>query len=96
MVDTKSRGYSNSGRLSESEYSLPFFSTRPSPSSYKGSRVTKGQHIEQHLAIREGVDGKLPWKYRETYRTIALMAFKEFHFFAIMNNLLRHLITCFA
>ena len=32
MVGTKSRGYSNSGRLSEGEYSMPFFSTRPSPS----------------------------------------------------------------
>ena len=32
MVDTKSRGYSNSGRLSEGEYLVPFFSTRPSPS----------------------------------------------------------------
>ena len=32
MVGTKSRGYSNSGRLSEGEYSGPFFSTRPSPS----------------------------------------------------------------
>ena len=30
MVDTKSRGYSNSGRLSEGEYSVPFFSTRHS------------------------------------------------------------------
>ena len=25
MVGTKSRGYSNSGRLSEGEYSVPFF-----------------------------------------------------------------------
>ena len=32
MVGTKSRGYSNSGRLSEDKYSVPFFSTRPSPS----------------------------------------------------------------
>ena len=31
MVGTKSRGYSNSGRLSEGEYSMPFFSTRHSP-----------------------------------------------------------------
>ena len=31
MVDTKSRSYSNSGRLSEGVYSVPFFSTRPSP-----------------------------------------------------------------
>ena len=34
MVGTKSRGYSNSGRLSEGEYSVPFFCTRPSPTSY--------------------------------------------------------------
>ena len=33
MVDTKSCGYSNSGRLSEGEYSMPFFSTRHSPTS---------------------------------------------------------------
>ena len=32
MVDTKSRSYSNLGQLSEGEYSVPFFSTRPSPS----------------------------------------------------------------
>ena len=32
MVDTKSRSYSNLGRLSEGEYSVPFFSTPPSPS----------------------------------------------------------------
>ena len=31
MVGTKSRGYLNSGRLSEGEYSMPFFSTRHSP-----------------------------------------------------------------
>ena len=31
MVDIKSHGYSNSGRLWEGEYSMPFFSTRPSP-----------------------------------------------------------------
>ena len=31
MVGTKSRSYSNSGRLLEGEYSGPFFSTRPSP-----------------------------------------------------------------
>ena len=34
MVDTKSRGYSNSSRLSEGEYSVPFFSTHPSPIFY--------------------------------------------------------------
>ena len=33
MVGTKSHGYSNSGRLSEGEYSMPFFSTRHSPTS---------------------------------------------------------------
>ena len=33
MVGTKSRGYSNSGQLSEGEYSMPFFSTRHSPTS---------------------------------------------------------------
>ena len=27
MVGTKSRGYSNSGRLSEGEYSMPFLSS---------------------------------------------------------------------
>ena len=32
MVGTKSRGYSNSGQLSEGEYSMPFFCTRHSPS----------------------------------------------------------------
>ena len=32
MVGTKSRGYSNSGRFSEGEYSMPFFCTRHSPS----------------------------------------------------------------
>ena len=32
MVGTKSRGYSNSGWLSEGEYSMPFFSTSHSPS----------------------------------------------------------------
>ena len=31
MVGTKTRGYSNSGRLSEGEYSMPFLSTRHSP-----------------------------------------------------------------
>ena len=31
MADTKSRGSSNSGRLWEGEYSMLFFSTRPSP-----------------------------------------------------------------
>ena len=35
MVGTKSRGYSNSGRLSEGEYSVPFFSTLPSPTLNK-------------------------------------------------------------
>ena len=34
MVGTKSRGYSNSGRLSEGEYLMPFFSTRHSPNYY--------------------------------------------------------------
>ena len=33
MVGTKSRGYLNSGRLSEGEYSMPFFCTRHSPNS---------------------------------------------------------------
>ena len=32
MVGTKSRGYSNLGWLSDGEYSMPFFSTRHSPS----------------------------------------------------------------
>ena len=36
MVGTKSRGYSNSGQLSEGEYSMPFFSTRHSPSVHRG------------------------------------------------------------
>ena len=31
MVDTKSRGYSNSGRFSEGKYLMPFFSTCHSP-----------------------------------------------------------------
>ena len=31
MVGTKSHGYSNSGRLSEGEYSMPFFCTSHSP-----------------------------------------------------------------
>ena len=31
MVGTESRGYSNSGRFSEGEYSMPFFCTRDSP-----------------------------------------------------------------
>ena len=31
MLDTKSRGYLNSGWLSQGEYSVLFFSTRPSP-----------------------------------------------------------------
>ena len=34
MVWTKSRGYSNSGRFSEGEYSMPFFCTRHSPIEY--------------------------------------------------------------
>ena len=34
MVDTKSRGYSNSGRLSEGQCAMPFISTRPSPTYY--------------------------------------------------------------
>ena len=34
MVGTKSRGYSNLGRLSEGEYSMPFFGTRHSPNIY--------------------------------------------------------------
>ena len=33
MVGAKSRGYSNSGQLSEGEYSMPFFSTRHSPNT---------------------------------------------------------------
>ena len=33
MVDTKSRGYSNSGRLSECGFSVLFLSTCPSPIS---------------------------------------------------------------
>ena len=31
MAGTKSHGYLSLGRLSEGEYSGPFFSTRPSP-----------------------------------------------------------------
>ena len=31
MVGTKSRGYSNSGQLSEGEYSMPFLCTHHSP-----------------------------------------------------------------
>ena len=34
MVGIKSRGYLNSGRLSEGEYSMPFFGTRHSPIFY--------------------------------------------------------------
>ena len=34
MVGTKSRGYTNSGLLSEGEYSKPFFCTRHSPINY--------------------------------------------------------------
>ena len=46
MVGTKSRGYANSGRLSEGEYLMPFFSTRHSPNKYYGaSDLTRLVHI---------------------------------------------------
>ena len=50
MVDTKSRGYSNSGRLSEGEYSVPFFSTRLSPTNNHISKCSFPQ-LSTTLAI---------------------------------------------
>ena len=57
MVGTKSRGYSNLGRLSEGEYSMPFFSTRHSP-TYKINNLNMtlyailsvNGHGESHLS----------------------------------------------
>ena len=49
MVDTKFRGYSNSGRLSEGEYSMPFFCTRHSP-SHNSIRL-EAEHFLNTLAL---------------------------------------------
>ena len=46
-----SRGYSNSGRLSEGEYSMPFFSTCHSPNYVCGDRMERT--LEVHTAINE-------------------------------------------
>ena len=48
MIGTKSHGYSNSGWLSEGEYSGPFFSTRPSPSKVRDPQE------EHHWKVVEG------------------------------------------
>ena len=46
MVGTKSRGYSNSGRLSEGEYSMPFFGTHHSPNRKLEIRLTHMVSLE--------------------------------------------------
>ena len=49
---TKSRGYSNSGWLSEGEYSGLFFSTRPSP-TIDTNKFTENYHFERAY-LRQG------------------------------------------
>ena len=53
MVDTKSCGYSNSGRLLWGEYSVSFFITRPSPRG-EGDIVTPPPH---HQKKNYGISG---------------------------------------
>ena len=57
MVGTKSRGYSNSGRFSEGEYSMPFFCTRHSPTenTIKSIQLQDGQRITDQKKILEEI-----------------------------------------
>ena len=50
MVGTKSRGYSNSGQLSEGEYLMSSFSTHPSPTFKFGYSC---------LNLKEGPQGQI-------------------------------------
>ena len=56
MVGTKSHGYSNSGQLSEGEYSVPFFSTHPSPSSYTLEKI-----VTRFQSIKSSVETVVDW-----------------------------------
>ena len=60
MVGTKSRCYSNSGRLTEGEYSRPFFSTDPSPSYYNVYTITLIIKLLQIYEIRVHINTVLP------------------------------------
>ena len=91
MVGTKSRGYSNSGRLSEGEYSMPFFSTRYSPSIidlsvcpsagksggglYRASLSESGQHPTR---------GSLPISRQEHRAGVSC------HLYSLLSRLLPH------
>ena len=56
MVGIKSLGYSNSGRLSDGEYSMPFFCTRHSPTCDCGFSVENNFYflLEYRLLLKIG------------------------------------------
>ena len=62
MVDTKSRGYSNSGQLSDCGHSVLFFSTRSSPNYFNAPAIMMKKGV-WNLFLQKKKTKKKNWRY---------------------------------